>query len=107
MKPIDVITGLPRSPDIARIVDAQSRYGEVQLHDRATSFSREMSQKSASVSGITKAEGNIVDTESGGGGGGYAGGGSAGQGHQRGERRHAERADTHPEKGRVLDIRGA
>lgn len=104
MKPIDVLTSLPRSPEIARVVAAQGRHAEVQAQNQIASFARELSHKDQSVGEAVKTvTENNVDDESPGEGGAYYGQ-SGGKGDGKPDKDHA--APQHPSKGKVLDIKG-
>lgn len=104
MKPIDAISGLPRSPDIARLVATQGHRGEVQSQGQVSGFAREMREKQNSVHEAPKTEGGAVDTE-----GGSEGGNAFydAQGKKRGRDENRDGASDHPSKGKILDIRGA
>lgn len=105
MKPIDVLTSLPRSPDIARVVANQGRQGEVQAQGQMLGFSREMNQRNHTVNEAAKTiTDNKVDAESpGAGGAGYEFGG----GKKDGEAEKENPGIQHPSKGQILDIKGA
>lgn len=104
MKPIDVLSALPRTPDIAKVVAKEVRHGEIQTQSQILSFSREMSQKSQTVSEPVKtvAE-NKVDSESPGGGGTFYDS-HGGRGEKGADKDNP--GTQHPFKGKVLDIRG-
>ena len=106
MKPIDALTGLPRSPDIARIAAAQGRQGETQSQAQVSLFSREMKQRESSVSETPKTEGARVDSESAGGGGGSS---YAPQERRKGDGRDEKQTGSgaHPSRGKFLDIKGS
>jgi hypothetical protein len=105
MKPIDLITGLPRSPDVARLVETQGRHGEVQTAGQAISFSKQMTERSKTVTQATSVTGHKIEPDSGGGGNTPD--------YQWGERRGKKEdpdnktAQAHPTKGKMLDLRGA
>ena len=102
MKPIDGLTGLPRSADLARMVAAQGRHGEVQTENQAVVFSKEMNQRAQTVNEPPKAE-NSVDGESAGGSAAWEAPSDKG-----GETKEGETpGSTHPSKGKLLDIQGA
>ena len=106
MKPIDALTGLPRSPDIARIAAAQGRHGETQSQAQVSLFSREMKQRETSVNETPKTEGARVDSESAGGGDGSS---YSPDERRKGDGREEKQAGpvTHPSKGKFLDIKGS
>lgn len=108
MRPIDALTGLPKSPEVARLVAAQVRQGELQSHSQASVFSREMRERENSVNEAPKVEGGEVDAENAGTGGGEA---YDGEGRKRSLKGHEGQtgvpAQSHPSKGRILDIRGS
>ena len=102
MKPIDSLTALPRSADLARMVAAQGRHGEVQTENQAVLFAKQMDQKAQTVNEPPKAE-NSVDSES-------AGGSAAWEGptEKKNETKEGGReGSAHPSKGKLLDIQGA
>lgn len=107
VKSVDAVQGLPRSPDVAKVVDTRVRQAELQAINQSATFAREMSEKSKSVSRLPKASDARVDTQSsgsGGGGGGYSQ-------TAREKKKTVEEKETsslqHPSKGKILDIRGA
>jgi hypothetical protein len=102
MKPLEALAGLPRSADIARVVAAQGRHGEVQAESLATSFMREMTERSQAVNEAPKSD-NSVDSESAGGSAAWESPGGKGNGND-GSRKEAS---GHPIKGKLLDIQGA
>lgn len=104
MKPIDAISGLPRSPDVARLVATQGHHGEVQSQGQVSGFAREMREKQGTVNEAPKAEGGKVDTENGGEGGNAF---YDAQGKKKGREEGKEGGFDHPSKGKILDIRGA
>lgn len=105
MKPIDAISGLPRSPEIARLVAAQGHHGEIQAQGQVSGFAREMREKQFSVNEAPKTEGGNVDTEGGGDGGNVF---YDSQGRKKGHDESKEPGGSdHPSKGKILDIRGA
>jgi hypothetical protein len=105
VKPIDAITGLPRSADVARIMASQGRQGEVQHQGLAASFAREMMDRQTTVNETPKAESSAFDAEGGSGEGGYYGGMPKDKNSR--EERNENAAGEHPAKGRILDIRGS
>ncbi len=105
MKPIDALTGLPRSPDIARMVATAGRHGEVQAQGQVSVFAREMKDRQNSVNEAPKAEGGQVDAENGGEGGGASYESPGKKNPHEGEKENT--AGTHPAKGKILDIRGS
>lgn len=105
MKPIDALTGLPRSADVARVVSTQGRQGEVQSQAQVSLFSREMRERQSSVNETQETEGGRVDAENAGGGGGTF---YDAQGRKREEEPEKEGGTAeHPSKGKILDIRGS
>ena len=105
MKPIDALSGLPRSPDVARFVAAQGRHGEVQAQGQVSAFAREMKDKQSSVTEARKVEGSKVGTEDGGEDGAAS---YDAQRKKKGQEEGKESgAGNHPSKGKTLDIRGA
>lgn len=105
MKPIDAITGLPRSAEVARIMAAQGKQGEVQNHGLAASFAREMLDRQTTVNETPKAQNSAFDTDGGSGEGGYYGSAPKDKNPHEGGKEGA--AGEHPAKGRILDIRGS
>jgi len=106
MKPIDAVTGVRRSADVAKVVDSRSRQTQLAIQSQAVTFARKMSSKSKSVSEIPRSEEPRVDTNL----------------QDRGQKKHGKFSDernqkekteekvhltTHPTKGKILDIRGA
>jgi hypothetical protein len=105
VKPIDALTGLPRSPDVARVVATQGRQGEVQAQEQVSLFSREMKERQNTVNEAQKTEGGKVDAENAGEGGGAF---YDAQGRKRGQESEKESVPgEHPSKGKILDIRGS
>jgi hypothetical protein len=105
VKPIDVLTGLPRSPDIARVVAAQGKQGELQAQSQVSIFAREMKERQSTVNEAPKVEGSKVDAENGGEGGtAFYDAQSKKKGKEEGKE---SAAGSHPSKGKILDIRGA
>lgn len=105
MKPIDAITGLPRSAEVAKIMSAQGRHSEVQSQGQVLSFAREMRDRQSSVNEAPKAESSGLDAEGGSGEGTAYHDGSDGKHSSEGEKEGS--AGTHPAKGKILDIRGS
>ncbi len=102
MKPIDTLAGLPRSADIARMVAAQGRHGEVQAESLATGFLREMTERAQTVNEAPKSE-NSVDSESAGGSAAW----EFPDDRKNGKDGAKREASGHPTKGKLLDIQGA
>ena len=105
MKPIDAITGLPRSAEVARLMTTQLRHGEVQSQVQTTTFTREMQGRQSSVNQASKAKHSSLDSDGGSGEGGAYGNNPGGKNQRDGEKDEA--AALHPEKGKILDIRGS
>ena len=105
MKPIDSITGLPRSTDVSRIMAAQGRHSEIQSQGQAVTFAREMRERQNSVNETPKAENSGLDSE-GGSGEGAAYGDASGEKNSR-DNEKDQAAAVHPAKGKILDIRGS
>lgn len=105
MKPIDAITGLPRSTEAARLVTTHLRHGEVQSQVQTNTFAREMQGRQNSVNQTPKAEHGSFDSEGGSGEGGAFGNNPGGKNQRDGEK--DEPAAVCPEKGKILDIRGS
>lgn len=102
MKPVDAVSGLPRSPDIARVAAAQGRLGESQLVVGSQEFARQMAERRETVTEPPQAR-NSPESESPGGNAAWEAPGK-GQKERPGERK----AETiHPTKGKILDIGGA
>ncbi len=105
MKPMDALTALPRSPDVARYASTLVRQGEAQALSQMTGFARELSQKSETVSETTKTwTDNKTDTDSPGGGGAFY---EANSDRKGGNNDKEDQSTLHPSKGKVLDIKGA
>ncbi len=102
MKPIEAISGLPRSADVARIVASHGRQGESQIADQSDLFRRQMMERSRSVNEPPKSENNM-DGESTGGNAFYQTPSEKRKAGSDGEEGNL----SHPTKGKVLDIRGA
>ncbi len=105
MKPIDALTGLPKSPDVAKLADANARHGDTQTHSLSVSFSREVSEKARSVSQSQKAERAKIGDEPGRGQTLKDQG--RGDQNQTGHEQEEGEKSPHPSKGRIIDIRGA
>ncbi|HHY76313.1 MAG TPA: hypothetical protein GX500_06040 [Firmicutes bacterium] len=104
MKPLDALSSLPRSPDVARYAAHLTRQGEIQAQSQMAGFARELSHKNQTVGETTKTwTDNKTDTESPGGGGGFY---EAATEHRRGKDESKEPSVSHPSKGKILDIRG-
>ncbi|HHY11829.1 MAG TPA: hypothetical protein GX529_04285 [Firmicutes bacterium] len=105
MKPIDAVTGLPRSPDVAKLADTAARQGETQSQLQSVSFSKEVAEKARSVPQSHKTEkakiGNGSQDSHGSAGGSLPGKG------QRGDEEGNRKESPHPSKGQIIDIRGA
>lgn len=102
MKPIDAVSGLPRSPDVARIANEGVRQAEAVVQNQAASFSRVIEQRSRTVNESGKPSRAEVNSDSGGGGSGpfYEGR------HERKSGNPKQAESVHPSKGKILDIRG-
>ena len=105
MKPIDSVTGLPRSAEVARMMSTQVRHGEVAGQGQTLSFAREMKERQNTVAEAPKSEKGTLDTEGGGGEGGAYYSGSGGK--QAREEDVPGKDDEYPGKGKILDIRGS
>ena len=105
MKPIDAITELPRSTEVARLMTTQLRHGEIQSQVQTSTFAREMQGRQNSVGETPRAEHGSFDSEGGSGEGGAFGHSHGGKNQRDGEKDEA--AALHPEKGKILDIRGS
>ncbi|MEX0974430.1 MAG: hypothetical protein WD024_03630 [Bacillota bacterium] len=105
MKPIDVVTGLPRSAEVARLLATQGRHGEIETQGQVSAFAREMRDRQSSVNEAPKAEGGQLDAEGGGEGGGAFYDAPGDKRSRDGEKE--SQSDGHPAKGKILDIRGS
>ncbi|MGE5578676.1 MAG: hypothetical protein ACM3WU_01430 [Bacillota bacterium] len=105
MKPIDAITGLPRSADVARIISAQGRQVEVQNQSQVAAFAREMLDRQTTVNETPKAENAAFDSDGGSGEGGHYGSMPKDKNSHEGGKENP--AGEHPAKGKILDIRGS
>ncbi|MGI6662977.1 MAG: hypothetical protein ACOX4B_05805 [Bacillota bacterium] len=104
MKPLDALTSLPRSPDVARYASTLVRQGEAQAQSQMLGFAKELSHKNQTVGETTKTwTDNKTDTDSPGGGGTFY----EANPERRGGRDEREEPSTlHPSKGKILDIKG-
>lgn len=106
MKPIDAVTGVRRSADVAKVVDSRSRQTQLAIQSQAVTFARKMSNKYKSVSEIPRSEEPRVDTN-------LRDRGQKKHGKFSDERKRKEKTEEkvdltmHPTKGKILDIRGA
>ncbi|HON86953.1 MAG: hypothetical protein KBI39_00195 [Firmicutes bacterium] len=105
MRPIDTLTGIPKSPEIAKVADSTQKQGTVQSQIQLVSFAKEVSERASTVSQSPQVTEAAIDPDSrkkkGNTGGSFSDGA------------HDDRSDTdepkpqHPTKGKILDIRGA
>ncbi len=101
MKPVDAVSGLPRSPDIARVAAAQGRLGETQMAVGSQEFTKQMTERREIVTESSQAR-NSPESDSPGGNATWEGPDPGGR-----ERQEEEKPGTaHPTKGKILDIRG-
>ncbi len=105
MTPIDAVTGLPKSPDIAKLADTAARQGDMQSQVQSLSFSREVTEKARAVSESPEVAESRIDAESGRGEGSASGGSLTAK--EQKSANHREKKSPHPTKGKILDIRGA
>ncbi|HHY45135.1 MAG TPA: hypothetical protein GX512_05435 [Firmicutes bacterium] len=104
MKPLDALTSLPKSPDVARIASTLVRQGESQAQTQMLGFAKELSHRNQTVGETTKTwTDNKTDTESPGGGGNFY---DASPGRHGGKDGREESSTPHPSKGKILDIKG-
>ncbi len=105
MKPIDMVTSLPKSPDVARLADTAARQGDARFQSQSSTFSKEVSEKARIVSKSQKPEKLEINKDS--------------------QQRHNAEDDNstnknlyesdeeegkelfHSTKGQIIDIRGA
>jgi hypothetical protein len=106
VKPIDAITSLPRSADVARLADTAARQADIRSHLQSVSFSHEVSEKARSVSQSDKAEKAKIGPGSGEGGASYGGGMSRKRKRRKGGDGSLKQS-PHPSKGQIVDIHGA
>ncbi len=105
MRPIDAVTGLPKSPDIAKLADTAVRQGDMQTQIQSLAFSKEIAEKTKTVSESSEVAETKVDTDTQDGQGSTAGGSLTGK-QKHGENK-SEKRSPHPTKGKILDIHGA
>ena len=104
MKPLDALTSLPRSPDVARYASHMVRQGESQAQSQMVGFAKELSHRNQTVSETTNTwTDNKTDTESPGGGGAFYGANPERRG---GKDEREDSSLLHPSKGKILDIKG-
>jgi hypothetical protein len=106
VKPIDAVTSLPRSPDVARLADTAAKQGDIRSHLQTVSFSNEISERARSVAQSHKSEKAQFDP--GSGGGGALGGDSMSRKSRK--RKYGDgssKESPHPSKGQIVDIHGA
>ncbi len=105
MKPIDAVTGLPKSPDVAKLADTAMRQGDLQSRAQSLSFSKEVAERARTVAESHKPDkaniaNNLSDNK-----------GSAGRNlpdkKRTKDQEQEHRTSPHPSKGQILDIRGA
>lgn len=105
VKPIDAVTSLPRSADVAKLADTAARQGDIKFHLQSVSFSDEVSERARSVSQSDKAEKATIGPGSQEGGSFY--GGMPRKGRQRKGDDGNLKQSPHPSKGQIIDIHGA
>jgi hypothetical protein len=106
VKPIDAVTSLPRSPDVARLADTAARQGDIRSQLQSVSFANEVSERARSVAQSHKTEKAQFDPGSGGSGA-LGSGGLPGKGRQRKGKDGTSKESPHPSKGKIIDIHGA
>lgn len=105
MNPIDV-TGLPRSLEVARAASVQGRQGEIQVQSQSRVFVREMDDRSQAVNETPETGGRRIQSDSGGQDSApWQQSSSKGKGKGKSQEQAAK--TEHPDKGKILDIRGA
>ena len=106
MRPIDTLTGIPKSPEIAKVADSTQKQGTVQSQIQLVSFAKEVSERASTVSQSPQVTEAAIDPDSrkkkGNTGGSFSDGA-----HDDDKSDTDELKPQHPTKGKILDIRGA
>lgn len=105
MKSIDAMTGLPKSPDVAKLADTAMRQGDTQSQAQSLSFSKEVAEQARTVTESHRTDKANIDGDSSGNNS------LTGRDLSRKERSKDQKQDhnksPHPSKGQILDIHGA
>ncbi len=106
MRPIDTITGIPKSPEIAKVADSTQKQGTVQSQIQLVSFAKQVSEKAATVSQSSQVSEAKTDPDSRKKRG-TDGRSLSGTTDEENETNSDEPKSQHPSKGKILDIQGA
>lgn len=106
MRPIDTLTGIPKSPEVARVADSTQKQGSVQSQIQLASFAKEITERATTVSESPHVSEARIDPDS------KKKKSSAdksfsGSDKEDEHRDTAQQQSPHPSKGKILDIRGA
>ena len=107
MKPIDLQSAVPKSPEVGRVAKVQQQEGQSRLSSAAAAFKAEVERSQRQVEGAPKSEGSRIDRDSGRerGGRSKGGGGSSPDEEGRGTGAGPESAGPRdPHKGGIIDI---